>query len=115
MGVLTHITSKKLHAYHPPTGISPFKVLFRFGHLPRFDGVSSWLKAAPMDLPDLRAVLPPLQLQQRLLAMLQWIDERLSCANVTYWITGGTLLGALRHQGGLCRVGWYPLGGILEI
>lgn len=68
-----------------------------------------------MDLPDLRAVLPPLQLQQRLLAMLQWIDERLSCANVTYWITGGTLLGALRHQGGLGRLGGILLGGILEI
>ena len=66
----------------------------------------------PMDLPDLRAVLPPLQLQQRLLAMLQWIDERLSCANVTYWITGGTLLGALRHQGG---GGWSGLVGILEM
>ena len=25
----------KLNAYHPPTGISPFKGLFRFGHLPR--------------------------------------------------------------------------------
>lgn len=70
-----------------------------------------------MDLPDLRAVLPPLQLQQRLLAMIQWIDERLSCANVTYWITGGTLLGALRHQGGLCRlVGWVSFKvGILEM
>ena len=62
----------------------------------------------PMDLPDLRAVLPPSLLQQRLLAMLQWIDERLSCANVTYWITGGTLLGALRHQGG---GGWSGLVG----
>ena len=34
---------------------------------------------------------------------------------MTYWITGGTLLGALRHQGGLGRLGGILLGGILEI
>lgn len=31
--------------------------------------------------------------------MLQTIDERLSLAGVPYWITGGTLLGAIRHKG----------------
>ena len=54
----------KLNAYHPPTGISPFKGLFRFGHLPRvsedcfgvwcFESSQNaaiawaWLKAAPI-------------------------------------------------------------------
>eukprot|EP00438_Fugacium_kawagutii_P000392 Skav209646 [mRNA] locus=scaffold650:69467:73538:- [translate_table: standard] len=31
--------------------------------------------------------------------MLQWLDERLTEAEICYWITGGTLLGAMRHQG----------------
>ncbi|CAE8657491.1 unnamed protein product, partial [Polarella glacialis] len=47
----------------------------------------------------IRRALPPPSLQQRLLAMLQAIDERLEKAGVTYWVTGGTLLGAIRHGG----------------
>mmetsp|Transcript_5249 Transcript_5249/g.11698 ORF Transcript_5249/g.11698 Transcript_5249/m.11698 type:complete len:368 (-) Transcript_5249:12-1115(-) len=47
----------------------------------------------------LRSLLPTLPHQERLLAMLQTVDERLSVAGVPYWITGGTLLGACRHQG----------------
>ena len=50
-------------------------------------------------MPDLRSALPPAVLQKRLLAMLQWLDEKLTEANIPYWITGGTLLGSLRHQG----------------
>lgn len=49
---------------------------------------------------DLRSALAPAVLQKRLLAMLQWLDERLTEAEICYWITGGTLLGAMRHQGG---------------
>ncbi|CAJ1382457.1 unnamed protein product [Effrenium voratum] len=48
---------------------------------------------------SLRGALPAPQLQPRLLAMLQWLDHRLTGAQVTYWVTGGTLLGALRHRG----------------
>ncbi|CAE8603704.1 unnamed protein product, partial [Polarella glacialis] len=47
----------------------------------------------------IRRALPPPSLQQRLLAMLQAIDERLEKAGITYWVTGGTLLGAIRHGG----------------
>lgn len=43
--------------------------------------------------------MPPAVLQQRLLAMLQWLDETLMAAEIPWWITGGTLLGAMRHQG----------------
>ena len=31
--------------------------------------------------------------------MLQWLDETLTAAEIPWWITGGTLLGAMRHQG----------------
>ena len=31
--------------------------------------------------------------------MLQWLDETLTAAGIPWWITGGTLLGAMRHQG----------------
>jgi len=48
---------------------------------------------------SLRGALPPAVLQQRLLAMLQWLDETLTAAGIPWWITGGTLLGAMRHQG----------------
>lgn len=48
---------------------------------------------------SLRGALPPAVLQQRLLAMLQWLDETLMAAEIPWWITGGTLLGAMRHQG----------------
>ena len=48
---------------------------------------------------SLRGALPPALLQQRLLAMLQWLDETLMAAEIPWWITGGTLLGAVRHQG----------------
>ena len=30
---------------------------------------------------------------------LQWLDARLTACSVPYWITGGTLLGAVRHRG----------------
>ena len=33
------------------------------------------------------------------LCVMQKVDEMLSAAGVSYWITGGTLIGALRHQG----------------
>ena len=48
---------------------------------------------------DLRGALPAAGLQSRLLAMLQWLDARLTASDVPYWITGGTLLGAVRHRG----------------
>uniref|UniRef100_A0A7S4RW50 LicD/FKTN/FKRP nucleotidyltransferase domain-containing protein n=1 Tax=Alexandrium monilatum TaxID=311494 RepID=A0A7S4RW50_9DINO len=47
----------------------------------------------------LHRMLPPLEHQVKLLAMLQAIDEALGRVGVTYWVTGGTLLGAVRHQG----------------
>lgn len=48
---------------------------------------------------SVRRQLPHTDLQDRLLAMLQMLDERLTSAGVTYWVTGGTLLGAVRHGG----------------
>ena len=48
---------------------------------------------------SLRGALPPAVLQPRLLAMLQWLDDTLTAAGIPWWITGGTLLGAMRHQG----------------
>lgn len=56
------------------------------------------------ELPDvedfqdaLKGVFPPALHQRRLLAMLHALDEWLGAAGVPYWITGGTLVGALRH------------------
>jgi hypothetical protein len=47
----------------------------------------------------LQRVLPPPELQARLLSVLQLVDEAFERAGVTYWLTGGTLLGAVRHGG----------------
>lgn len=47
----------------------------------------------------LRRQLPLEGQQAKLLAMLQFLDERLCTAEVPYWVTGGTLLGAVRHAG----------------
>lgn len=47
----------------------------------------------------LRSALPAEDLQERLLAMLQLVDECLVDADVPYWVTGGSLLGAMRHKG----------------
>eukprot|EP00929_Paragymnodinium_shiwhaense_P055293 TRINITY_DN27710_c0_g1_i1.p1 TRINITY_DN27710_c0_g1~~TRINITY_DN27710_c0_g1_i1.p1 ORF type:complete len:356 (+),score=44.34 TRINITY_DN27710_c0_g1_i1:58-1125(+) len=47
----------------------------------------------------LRGVLPSPLHQQRLLAMMHFIDEKLTEANIPYWVTGGTLIGAVRHEG----------------
>ena len=47
----------------------------------------------------LRGVLPARPHQMALLAMLQALDEAFVRAGVTYWVTGGTLLGAMRHGG----------------
>ena len=44
-------------------------------------------------------VLPSAESQFALLAMLQTIDERLTAQNIPYWVTAGTLLGAVRHGG----------------
>ena len=48
---------------------------------------------------SIRTALPSPALQNRLLAMLFVLDERLGRAGIPYWVTGGTLLGAVRHQG----------------
>ena len=48
---------------------------------------------------SLRQALPPPTLQNRLLALLLFVEERLSGAGIQYWVTGGTLLGAVRHMG----------------
>jgi len=54
----------------------------------------------PESLQDaLKRVLPSVSHHNKLLAMLQTIDERLTHAGIPYWITGGTLLGAARHGG----------------
>eukprot|EP00928_Gymnodinium_smaydae_P038361 TRINITY_DN26481_c0_g1_i1.p1 TRINITY_DN26481_c0_g1~~TRINITY_DN26481_c0_g1_i1.p1 ORF type:complete len:381 (-),score=60.71 TRINITY_DN26481_c0_g1_i1:2-1144(-) len=47
----------------------------------------------------LKSSCPSKEHHDQLLAMLQTIDERLSAAGVEYWVTGGTLLGAMRHKG----------------
>jgi len=47
----------------------------------------------------LRSALPHASLHAQLLAMLQTIDEKLTSAGIPYWVTGGTLLGAMRHKG----------------
>jgi len=47
----------------------------------------------------LQRVLPPCPHQNRLISMLQAIDQWLGEADVPYWVTGGTLLGAVRHKG----------------
>jgi len=47
----------------------------------------------------LRSALPAQDLQAKLLAALQLLDEVFQRAGVTYWVTGGTLLGAVRHGG----------------
>ena len=47
----------------------------------------------------MRSILPGLTHQEQLLAMLQTLDACLGDANVPYWVTGGTLLGAVRHRG----------------
>eukprot|EP00927_Polykrikos_kofoidii_P050167 TRINITY_DN44091_c0_g1_i1.p1 TRINITY_DN44091_c0_g1~~TRINITY_DN44091_c0_g1_i1.p1 ORF type:complete len:343 (-),score=47.36 TRINITY_DN44091_c0_g1_i1:120-1148(-) len=46
-----------------------------------------------------RRALPEPTRQARLLAMLQAVDELMERACVPYWVTGGTLLGAIRHAG----------------
>lgn len=47
----------------------------------------------------LRTALPAGGVQQNLLLVLQVIGERLARASIPYWVTGGTLLGAIRHGG----------------
>ena len=39
------------------------------------------------------------QIQQRELAMMKYVDEICRREGLTYWMCGGTLLGAVRHQG----------------
>ena len=48
---------------------------------------------------SIRTALPPPALQNRLLTILLYLDERLGSAGIPYWVTGGTLLGAVRHGG----------------
>eukprot|EP00435_Cladocopium_sp_Y103_P021808 s2207_g5.t1 len=48
---------------------------------------------------DLGSKQLPVLKQKVLLGLLQVVDEVLSEANIPYWMTGGTLLGALRHEG----------------
>lgn len=47
----------------------------------------------------MRRMLPPAEHQVKLLAMLQVVDEAFTRAGVAYWVTGGTMLGAMRHRG----------------
>ena len=39
------------------------------------------------------------EIQQRLLGMLRFVDGICRQEGLTYWLSGGTLLGAVRHQG----------------
>ena len=50
-------------------------------------------------LTSLQTALPPPALQNRLLALLLFVEEKLGEAGIPYWVTGGTLLGAVRHKG----------------
>ena len=50
-------------------------------------------------LTSLQTALPAPALQNRLLALLLFIEEKLGEAGIPYWVTGGTLLGAVRHKG----------------
>jgi len=47
----------------------------------------------------LGSALPPKSKHEIMLAMLQFVDERLTLAKIPYWVTGGTCLGAVRHGG----------------
>lgn len=53
----------------------------------------------PLWQADLGSKQLPVLKQKVLLGLLQVVDEVLSEANIPYWMTGGTLLGALRHEG----------------
>lgn len=55
--------------------------------------IRRWKKWVPMDS-DLYATL-----QQAQLCMLQKVDELFHAADIPYWICGGALIGAIRHQG----------------
>jgi hypothetical protein len=55
--------------------------------------VVQWERWMPMDKKCFRGV------QLCMLCMLQKLDEILTNAGVTYWICGGTLIGAIRHSG----------------
>jgi len=57
------------------------------------DARYSWNQWVPMDR-DLYSAVQHVQL-----CMLQCLDEVFSEAGIRYWITGGTLLGAIRHGG----------------
>ena len=39
------------------------------------------------------------QMQERGLEMLKFVDEICRREKLTYWLSGGTLLGAVRHKG----------------
>jgi len=54
---------------------------------------STWLEWVPMEQ-DLFAGCHLIQL-----LMIQFVDELFATAQIPYWISGGTLIGALRHEG----------------
>ena len=43
--------------------------------------------------------ITPAQMQERGLEMLKFVDEVCRREKLTYWLSGGTLLGAVRHKG----------------
>ena len=43
--------------------------------------------------------ITPAQMQERGLGMLKFVDEICRREKLTYWLSGGTLLGAVRHKG----------------
>lgn len=53
----------------------------------------------PKQLEALASKELPILRQQVLLGLLKILDEVLTGAQIPYWITGGTLLGACRHEG----------------
>jgi len=55
--------------------------------------ITSWTDA------ELQSCLMPNDVRDRLRALLRVVSQRLEQHKVRYWITGGTLLGAVRHQG----------------
>jgi len=61
--------------------------------------VATVAATGPATVAAVKSVLPHPILQQGLLAVLQAVDEVFTAAGIEYWLTWGTLLGALRHGG----------------
>ena len=49
--------------------------------------------------PFIQSLLVPLSVYDEYKVLLKKVIDRLDAAGITYWVTGGTLLGCVRHQG----------------